>query len=90
MSDTEELFRDLFDNAPVGYHEVNAEGRLVRVNQTEASMLGYEPEEMVGHFAWSSWSKRSPARPLRRRSQAPCRSAPSSAPSGEKTGRSCP
>ena len=51
-SDSEELYRDLFDNAPVGYHEVDAEGALVRVNQTELSMLGYEAEEMVGRFAW--------------------------------------
>jgi diguanylate cyclase (GGDEF)-like protein/PAS domain S-box-containing protein len=51
-SDSEELYRDLFDNAPVGYHEVDAEGRLVRVNRTELSMLGYEAEEMVGRFAW--------------------------------------
>jgi diguanylate cyclase (GGDEF)-like protein/PAS domain S-box-containing protein len=51
-SDSRELYRDLFDNAPVGYHEVNADGRLVRVNRTEASMLGYTPQEMVGRFAW--------------------------------------
>jgi diguanylate cyclase (GGDEF)-like protein/PAS domain S-box-containing protein len=52
LSDSAELFRDLFDNAPVGYHEVDATGRLVRVNQTELSMLGYEAEEMIGRFAW--------------------------------------
>jgi diguanylate cyclase (GGDEF)-like protein/PAS domain S-box-containing protein len=52
LTDNEELYRDLFDNAPVGYHEVNADGRLVRVNQTELSMLGYSAEEMVGKFAW--------------------------------------
>jgi diguanylate cyclase (GGDEF)-like protein/PAS domain S-box-containing protein len=52
LTDSEELYRDLFDNAPVGYHEVNADGRLVRVNQTELSMLGYEAHEMVGRFAW--------------------------------------
>jgi PAS domain S-box-containing protein len=51
-TDNEELYRDLFDNAPVGYHEVNADGRLVRVNQTELSMLGYAEDEMVGKFAW--------------------------------------
>jgi diguanylate cyclase (GGDEF)-like protein/PAS domain S-box-containing protein len=48
----EELFRDLFDNAPVGYHEVDATGRLVRVNRTELAMLGYEAAEMVGRYAW--------------------------------------
>jgi len=52
LTDSEELYRDLFDNAPVGYHEVDAQGRLVRVNQTELLMLGYEPNEMIGRFAW--------------------------------------
>ena len=51
-SDSAELYRDLFDNAPVGYHEVDAEGRLVRVNRTELSMLGYEVNEMIGRYAW--------------------------------------
>jgi PAS domain S-box-containing protein len=52
QSESERRFRDLFDNAPVGYHEVDKDGRYVRVNRTEASMLGYEPEEMVGRYAW--------------------------------------
>ena len=51
-ADREALYRDLFDNAPVGYHEVDAEGHYVRVNRTEAQMLGYEPSEMVGRYAW--------------------------------------
>ena len=52
LTDNEELYRDLFDNAPVGYHEVDADGRLVRVNQTELLMLGYAAHEMVGRYAW--------------------------------------
>ena len=51
-ADREALYHDLFDNAPVGYHEVDTEGYYVRVNRTEAEMLGYEPAEMVGRFAW--------------------------------------
>jgi PAS domain S-box-containing protein len=51
-ADAAALYRDLFDNAPVGYHEVDVEGHYVRVNRTEAEMLGYEPSEMVGRFAW--------------------------------------
>lgn len=51
-ADKEALYQDLFDNAPVGYHEVDAEGHYVRVNRTEAQMLGYSPNEMVGRFAW--------------------------------------
>jgi two-component system, cell cycle sensor histidine kinase and response regulator CckA len=45
-------FKDLFDNAPVGFHEMDAAGRLVRINNTELKMLGYTPEELLGQFVW--------------------------------------
>jgi PAS domain S-box-containing protein len=45
-------FESLFEDAPVGYHELDAEGRITRVNRTELAMLGYAVEEMVGHFVW--------------------------------------
>ena len=45
-------FRELFDEAPVGYHELDAEGRIVQVNRTELDMLGYAPEEMLGRRVW--------------------------------------
>jgi len=47
-----EEFKDLFDNAPVGFHEVDAEGRLVRINNTELKMLGYTADELLGQFVW--------------------------------------
>ena len=47
-----EEFKDLFDNAPVGFHEIDAEGRLVRINDTELKMLGYTAAELVGQFVW--------------------------------------
>jgi PAS domain S-box-containing protein len=39
---------DLYDNAPCGYHSVDAEGRFTRVNATEAAWLGYSREELLG------------------------------------------
>ncbi len=47
-----EQFIDLFDNAPIGYHEVDAEGRITRMNQTELRMLDYTAEELLGQSAW--------------------------------------
>lgn len=52
LRESEANFRDLFDKAPVAYHELDIEGRYTRVNQTELSMLGYTSDEMVGRFAW--------------------------------------
>ena len=45
-------FKDMFDNAPVGFHEIDAEGRLVRINNTELKMLGYAAGELLGQFVW--------------------------------------
>lgn len=39
---------DLYDHAPCGYHSLDAQGRLVRVNQTELDWLGYRREDMLG------------------------------------------
>lgn len=49
---SEERFRELFNEAPVGYHELDMEGRITEVNQRELEMLGYSREEMVGRPVW--------------------------------------
>lgn len=49
---SQERFRQLFDGAPIGYHEIDSEGRITRVNRTESEMLGYTPEEMLGQPVW--------------------------------------
>jgi len=45
---SEARFRDMFDNAPVAYHELDVEGRYTRINRTEELMLGYTNEELRG------------------------------------------
>ena len=42
--------RDLFDDAPVAYHELDHENRITRVNKVELLMLGYTAEEMTGRL----------------------------------------
>ena len=49
---SEREYRQLYDLAPVGYHELDCQGRVVRVNRTEADLLGYTVEEMVGKPIW--------------------------------------
>ncbi|HUL29543.1 MAG TPA: PAS domain S-box protein, partial [Thermodesulfobacteriota bacterium] len=49
---SEERFRELYDHAPVGYHEYDREGRITNVSLTDLEMLGYCREEMVGHYMW--------------------------------------
>ncbi len=40
--------RDLYDNAPCGYHSIDATGLVVRMNDAELAWLGYTREEVVG------------------------------------------
>ncbi|MBK7257469.1 MAG: response regulator [Ignavibacteriae bacterium] len=49
---SEQRFRDLYDDAPVGYHEIDRNGIFTRVNRTEQAMLGYSEEEMLGRPVW--------------------------------------
>ena len=52
LRQSEERFRQLYDEAPVGYHELDREGRITRVNRTELDMLGYSEQEMLGQPVW--------------------------------------
>jgi PAS domain S-box-containing protein len=45
---SEERFRELYDEAPFGYHVIDREGTILSVNRTECEMLGYTREEMLG------------------------------------------
>ncbi|MGB2869184.1 MAG: PAS domain S-box protein, partial [Bacteroidota bacterium] len=59
---SEEKFRELFDNAPVGYHELDIDGVITNVNRTELDMLGYSRSEMVGWPVWNFISDREAAK----------------------------
>jgi len=48
LRDSEAAYHELYENAPVGYHELDSKGNLVRINRTESEMLGYSPEELIG------------------------------------------
>ncbi|HEY2930662.1 MAG TPA: PAS domain S-box protein [Acidobacteriota bacterium] len=50
---SEAMFRDLYDDAPIGYHEIDTQGRITRVNRSELAMLGYSAEEMLGRPVWN-------------------------------------
>ena len=40
--------QDLFNNAPCGYHSIDAEGTFIDINDTELKWLGYSREEVIG------------------------------------------
>jgi PAS domain S-box-containing protein len=43
-----EEIKDLYNNAPCGYHSIDAEGAFTRINDTELDWLGYAREEVIG------------------------------------------
>ena len=49
---SEAEFRDLFDSAPVAYHELDIDGMVRRVNRAECALLGYEAGDMLGRPIW--------------------------------------
>jgi len=52
LKESEERYRQLYDEAPVGYHEIDRDGKIVQVNQTEAALLGYRIRDMIGRSVW--------------------------------------
>ncbi len=48
-----ETIEDLYEHAPCGYHSIDAEGLITRINDTELSWLGYSRNELVGRKSFS-------------------------------------
>ena len=48
LRDSEERFRQLFQNAPLAYQSLDIEGRILEVNLAWLNTLGYEVSEVVG------------------------------------------
>jgi PAS domain S-box-containing protein len=44
----EELLSDFFENAAVGLHWVDRNGKIIRANRAELELLGYTKEEYIG------------------------------------------
>ncbi len=52
LRESRERYQELYNEAPVGYHEIDLEGIIKGVNQTEAEILGYTIDEMIGKPVW--------------------------------------
>ncbi len=44
---------DIYQNAPCGYHSIDADGVFQRINNTELTWLGYRREDVVGQLRLS-------------------------------------
>jgi PAS domain S-box-containing protein len=45
--------RDLYDNAPCGYHSLDKDGVFVEINHTELQWLGYSRDEVIGKLRFT-------------------------------------
>ena len=50
LRESEERFRLLFENAPVPFHSLDADGHLLRVNKAWQKLFGYAQEEVIGRW----------------------------------------
>jgi PAS domain S-box-containing protein len=50
LVESEKRFRLLYENAPLSYQSLNAEGNLIDVNPTWLNTLGYDREEVIGRY----------------------------------------
>ena len=48
LRQSQERFRDLFDNAPLGYQSLDEQGNFIEINDTWRRILGYSKEEVMG------------------------------------------
>ena len=62
LINNEKKLKELFEDAPFGYHEMDELGNICAVNQAELNLLGFTKEEMIGHSAWEYISDREEAR----------------------------
>ena len=49
LEEREAELKDFLDNAVIGMHWVDAEGTIIWANKAELALLGYEPDEYIGH-----------------------------------------
>ncbi|WP_339795351.1 CHASE3 domain-containing protein [uncultured Imperialibacter sp.] len=52
-----EEIRDLYDNAPCGYHSLDARGNFIEINNTLVRWLGYSKEEVLHKKNFSDFLK---------------------------------
>ncbi len=48
LTESEEKFHDLYQNAPDAHHSIGADGTILEVNNTWLRMLGYNRDEVIG------------------------------------------
>ncbi|GBE39615.1 sporulation kinase E [bacterium BMS3Bbin08] len=59
LKESEQKFRDLYDNAPDMYYSIDKDGTIIDCNRTFGKMLGYKREDVIGKHLTTFFTKRS-------------------------------
>jgi len=57
LQDSEQRYRDLFNEAPIAYVYEDTDTRFVSVNRAAMNLLGLKPEDVPGTIGWSLVAK---------------------------------
>lgn len=52
LRETNKVYRCLYEEAPVAYHEIDAQGVVTNLNRAECDLLGWEKREVLGRPVW--------------------------------------
>ena len=50
MRESEERFRLMFENAPIPFHALDADGHILRVNKAWLELFGHAQDEVIGRW----------------------------------------
>jgi len=53
LLESEQRFRDFFENAPIGFHILGPDQIIIDINDAELKMIGYSKKAIVGKNTWA-------------------------------------
>ena len=53
LLESEQRFRDFFENAPIGFHIFGPDQIIIEINDAELEMIGYSKKTIVGKKTWA-------------------------------------
>jgi PAS domain S-box-containing protein len=53
LLESEQRFRDFFENAPIGFHVFGSDQIIIDINDAELEMIGYSKKAIVGKKTWA-------------------------------------
>uniref|UniRef100_A0A7C4MM34 histidine kinase n=1 Tax=Desulfatirhabdium butyrativorans TaxID=340467 RepID=A0A7C4MM34_9BACT len=59
LRESEQRFRRIYEESPIAYQSIDADGRILDVNPAWLNLFGYDREEVIGKFLWECFTPES-------------------------------